>query len=526
MKPARDGMKRHSGAVDVLIVGAGAGGSTLAKELAEGGMSVVVLEAGPWLDTVEDFVNDELSMLGLVDWDELRISNGSDPLALGRINTGRGVGGSTTHFTAVKLRFHSEDFRLRSAEGVASDWPIDLDDLAPFYRQAEDFVGVSGPRSYPWGGRADGYDQGELSMSASDEKIAAGFEKLGMRWCMAPHAVLTAPMDGRSSCMNYGFCSNGCKSDAKGSALVTWIPAAVRAGAEIRDNAFVTRIDVDDHGFARGATYLHEGREHEQRARIVIVACYSIETPRLLLNSRCGLFPDGLCNSSGQVGRNLMVHPAAEVFGRFDEPLDSFLTPPVGILSEDPYGTQPGRDFVRGYVVNRYAHLPIDFITTLVRNNPDLWGERLFEVMDEYTHWGVLATMNEMLPRGTNAVTLDEEKDCNGVPVARVTMSYDDNDRRMLDASERHCEAIMQAAGATRTLHARSAVHVLGTCRMGSDPKTSVVDPWCRAHDVPNLYICDGSVFVTASAVNPSLTIEALALRTARQILRGRTGES
>ncbi len=519
MKPARDIMQRHNGPVDVCIIGAGAAGSTLAKELAEGGLSVVVLEAGPWLDTQKDFVNDELAMLGKVDWDDTRLSDGTDPLEIGRVNTGRGVGGTTIHFTSIKLRLHPTDFHLKSAHGLADDWPLGYEDLAPHYDYAEKFIGVSGPRDFPWGAPRDPYPQGELPLSASDEVIAEGLEKLGINWRMSPHAVLTGPMEGRSPCMFYGFCASGCKSDAKGSALVTWVPAAVRAGAEFREECFATRINLDTAGRARSVTYLQDGQEKEQAANLIIVSAYSIETPRLLLNSACPQFPDGLCNRSGHVGRNLMAHLAAEVYGHFNDPLDSFITPPVGIITQDFYGTQPGRDFVGGYTINRYAHFPIDFITKLLEGNPDLWGRKLFEVMDEYSHWAVLATMNEMLPRADNRVTLADEKDQNGVPVARVTMNYDDNDRKSLAAAHRQCEEILKVAGANRVLHTSGAVHIMGTCRMGHDPATSVVNSYCRSHDIENLYICDGSVFVTIGAVNPSLTIEAIALRTAQHIL-------
>jgi choline dehydrogenase-like flavoprotein len=526
MKPARDIMKRYQGTVDVCIVGAGAAGSTLAKSLAEAGLSVVVLEAGPWLDTQQDFINDELSMLGKLDWDDLRISGGNHPISLGRINTGRAVGGSTVHFTSIKLRLHPEDFLRGSRQGDGPDWPITYEELAPYYQKVEKFLGVSGPAYFPWGAFHGPYPQGELPLSAGDEVIARGFEKLHLRWCMAPHAVLTEGKDGRSPCMYYGFCVNGCKSDAQSTALVTWIPDAVKAGAEIREGCFAVRINLDSNGSARSVTYLHEGRETEQAARIIIVSCYSIETPRLLLNSACGQFPDGLGNRSGQVGRNLMVHPQAEVYAHFPEPLDHFITPPVGVMTQDSYGTQSGRGFSGGYTMVRNAHFPIDFITTLLTGNPHLWGPRLFQVMDGYTHWTSLVAMNEMLPREENRVTLAQEVDQNGIPVAQVTMNYNENDSNLLAASARHAEEVLQAAGADQILNTTGSGHLLGTCRMGNDPNTSVVDRYCRSHDIPNLYICDGSVFVTEGAVNPSLTIEALALRTADRILGGRSGRN
>lgn len=512
-------MTRHSGAVDVCIVGAGAAGSTLAKELAEGGLSVVVLEAGEWLDTVEDFINDELSMFGKLDWDDLRISEGADPIELGRQNTGRGVGGSTVHFTAMKLRLHPDDFRLRTNEAIADDWPLSYEELEPYYERAEDFVGVSGPRETPWEGFRAGYPQGELPMSAADEVIAQGFEKLGMQWRMTPHAILTAPREGRSPCMYYGFCTSGCKSDAKGSALVTWVPAAVKAGAEFRERCFARRINLGTDGLAQSVTYIQDGDERIQPARRIVVSCYSVETPRLLLNSVSPKFPQGLANTNGVVGHFLMVHPGIEAFGRFAEPLDPYIAPPVGILSQDTYGTRLGTNYHRGYTLNRYAHFPIDFATTLIKSHPELWGDELMKVLDAYPRWAILSSMNEMLPRQVNSVQLAEETDQHGVRVARVSMSYAENDKKMLADSQRTCDYVLRAAGAEEILPCKATYHVLGTCRMGEDPKRSVVDRDCRSHEVSNLYICDGSVFPTCGAVNPSLTIEAIALRTAERML-------
>ena len=519
MKPMRDSMRTYKGPVDVCIIGSGAAGSTLAKQLAEGGLSVVVLEAGRWLDTKEDFLNDELSMMGPLDWDDLRISDGSNPLALGRVNTGRAIGGSTVHFTAVKLRLHPDDFELQSRYGVGVDWPFGYDELAPYYHYAEEFVGVSGPRDFPWGGFHGPFPQGELPMQAADELFARGMEDLGIRWRATPHAILTGPKDGRSPCMYYGFCVNGCKSDAKGSALVTWVPAAVRAGAEFREECFATHIDMDASGNSSGVAYLYNGVEYRQEAAIVILACYSIETPRLLLLSSSGHYPNGLANSSGLVGKNLMVHPASEVLARFEQPVDHYTSPPVGILTQDFY-ENAAPEIPRGYTINRYAHFPIDFVSTLLIKDKTLWGKRMHDVMDSYTHWGVICSMCEQLPREENMVTLADEVDQHGIPVARVTMNYDDWDRALLDASRDKLAEIASAAGAIELRYSEYADHVLGTCCMGNDPGSSVVDQWCRSHDIANMFICDGSVLPTAGAVNPSLTIEALALRTAKHILR------
>ena len=505
-------MRHHDGTVDACIIGSGAAGGVLAKELAEAGMTVVVLEAGRWLDTQRDFVNDELSMLGTLDWDDLRITDGNDPLKLGRVNTGRAVGGTTVHYTAAALRLDPTDFDIATRDGVGVDWPFGYDELAPYYAQVERALPVSGPRTSAWASGAP-YPHGELPWSAKDDVLAVGFEKVGYRVEMTPHAIATGPVDGRSACMYYGFCMDGCKSDAKGSVNVNYLPKAVAAGAEIRPECFATRIETQD-GRATGVTYLRNGDEHFQAADRVIVCGYAIETPRLLLNS------GNLANSSDQVGRNLMVHSGPVVYGRFDRPLDSFITPPVGVFTRDPYPSDPSRrGFARGWLFNTYAQFPVNFAHSLVGDNPDLWGKDLMDVLDDYAHWGLIAGLGEVLPAPHNRVTLADEVDDNGIPVARVTFSLGDNDQALIAAMTDDGTRIMEAAGAGRILVSQGTHHVLGTCRMGNDPATSVVNADCRTHDIDNLWICDGSVLPTVGAVNPSLTIQAIATRTAHHMI-------
>lgn len=513
-------MKRYSGNVDVCIVGAGAAGGVLAKKIAKAGHSVVVLEAGQWLDTFDDMVNDELHMLqGQLDWDDLRITAGLDPIQLGRANTGRGVGGTTVHYTAAALRLHADDFQVRTIDGVADDWPIRYSDLDPYYTEVERELGVSGPLYYPWGEFHGPFPTGPLPMNARDEVIARGMHKLGMRFASCPHAVITAPWQGRSPCMYYGFCIHGCKSMAKSSTLVTYIPSAVEHGAEIRHGCMAFRVNHGADGRTTGVSYFDaNGKEREQRARIVILSCYAIETPRLLLNSASGKYPDGLANSSGMVGRNFMAHLGDTAYGRWDSPLDSFITPPVGVITEDPYGTRPGRDFVRGYSAQAYMLFPIEFAQAVVADNLHIWGKRLTDILDEYTRFAMLGIVGEALPSEANRVTLADEKDQRGIPVAKVYYTKDENSRRMSADGMKLCEDILKAGGAVETFATGGTIHLLGTCRMGDDASKSVVDKWCRSHDIPNLFVCDGSVFVTGGGVNPSLTIQALAARTADYI--------
>jgi len=521
MKPLKEEMKRYKGPVDVCIVGSGAGGAVLARELAHAGLSVVVIEAGPWLHTQEDFYNDELKMLdGRLDWDDLRITTGKDPLELGRVNTGRAVGGTTVHYTAVTLRLHEEDFELKTREGLALDWPITYKELEPYYRRVEKYLAVSGPRHFPWPPFHGPYPHPELPWSARDYKIAEGMAKLGLAAAKAPHAIIMGSKDGRSPCMMYGFCVHGCKSDAKSSALVTYIPDAVRNGAEIRDLCFAVKINTDKNGLARSVTYYDKGILTEQEAEVIIVSCYAIESPRLLLNSANPDFPDGLANSSGMVGKNLMVHLGDNVIARFDTVLDNWVTPPVGIMNEDRYSTDPKNGFVRGYTLESYNMFPIEFFTTLVTANPHLWGPRLMDIIDHYAYYTMLGNVGEVLPDEKNTVTLADEKDRYGVPVAKVTFSMDENSKKMSKHSMDLCDEILAGAGGTHVERIPGTIHLLGTCRMGDDPATSVVDKWCRSHDISNLFICDGSVFVTGGAVNPSLTIQAIATRTAGHIIK------
>jgi choline dehydrogenase-like flavoprotein len=423
------------------------------------------------------------------------------------------------HYTAATLRFHAHDFRVRSTDGVGDDWPIQYRDLERYYSKVEHELGVSGPLHFPWGEFHGPFPTGPLPMNARDEVIAEGMVKLGLTPAVCPHAVITAPWDGRSPCMYYGFCAHGCKSMAKSSTLVTYIPKAVDNGAEIRHGCMAFRINHGPDGKVTGVSYFDpDGKEQEQKARLIIVSAYAIETPRLLLNSATSRCPDGLANSSGMVGRNFMVHLGDNVYGRWDYPLDAFITPPVGVINEDRYRTDPQKDFVRGYSLEAYMLFPLEFAQVLIADNPHLWGKRLIDVLDEYTRFAMIGLVGEVLPSEQNLVTLAEEKDDFGIPVARIYYTKDENSRRMSADGVKLCEDILKAGGTVETFSTNGTIHLLGTCRMGDAPTRSVVNQWCRSHDISNLFICDGSVFVTGGAVNPSLTIQAIATRTADYI--------
>jgi choline dehydrogenase-like flavoprotein len=511
--------------VDFCIVGAGAAGSVLGAKLAEAGFTVVILDAGPHWDPTRDFVSDELGSRPLF-WTDERITGGRDPVELGSNNSGRGVGGSTVHYSMIAMRAHPEDFRRRTLEGEIAgadlrDWPITFAELEPYYEEVEQALQITGPTFYPWGTRRRRYPQREHELNASARVLVYGCTALGIPAAPAPVATLSAPHRDRPPCVYRGFCNYGCTTNAKSSVLVTYIPRAIRAGAEVRPNAMVVQVTHSAHRRATGVLYFRDGNvgtRFRQRAKNVVVAGYAIETPRLLLNSESAVFPDGLANSSGMVGKCFMVHSGHQVFARFADRINQYKAPPGLALTEHFNRTVLGAGFVCGYTVETVGPHAADFAAR-VTTARGFWGDELRRLMLDYNYYSGIGIVGEVLPQRSNEVRLHPtERDPYGLPVAHVVFSYHENDRRLIAHAIGQMERIMAAAGGTDVWSAERTAHLLGTCRMGSDPSDSVVNADCRAHDVPNLFICDGSVFPTGTAVNPSLTIEAIAARTADRI--------
>jgi choline dehydrogenase-like flavoprotein len=503
-------------AVDFAIVGAGAGGATLACKLAEAGFSVVVLEAGPFWRPLDDFASDEAAQQRLY-WTDERLTTGADPIALGGNNSGRGVGGSTVHFSMISLRFRPEWFKSRSLLGYGIDWPISYADMAPYYDEAERGLAVSGPVNYPWGPPRKRYPYREHEMNAAGLVLARGAEKMGVPWSAVPLATVSAPHGKSPPCVYRGFCNFGCSTNAKQSALVAWIPHALRAGAEVRDMAMVGRIELDAHGRASGVRYHRDGAWRFQSARNVVVAGYAIETPRLLLNSACGRFPQGLANSSGLVGTHLTTHAGPGVWARFDEEIRWNKGPPNMAVTEHWNYTDEGKDFDGGYAFMSQGPLPRAWAQVLATSR-GLWGEALRREMLDYNHMSGLVAVAETEPRAVNRVELADERDQYGLPIPRVVFSYSDNDKRLQEHARRFMWQMLEAAGGHAVWTNDDTSHIMGTCRMGADPATSVVNGDGRSWDIPNLWICDGSLFPTCGGVNPSLTIQALACRIAARI--------
>jgi choline dehydrogenase-like flavoprotein len=503
--------------VDFAIVGTGAGGGTLACKLAEYGFSVVALDAGPYWRPLEDFASDEHEQAKLY-WTDERITGGDDPIQFGANNSGKSVGGSTVHFAMVSLRFRPEWFKARTKLGYGADWPLDWREMWTYYDEVEQALKISGPVNYPWGPKRRRYPYRPHELNAAALVLAQGAEALGIAWSPTPLATVSAPRGHSPPCVYRGMCAIGCSTNAKQSVLITWLPRALAAGAEIRDLAMVGRVEHGDDGRVTGVRYIRQGGWRFQRARNVVVAGYAIETPRLLMNSATSRFPDGLANSSGLIGKNLMVQSNQAVWGLMNEEIRGYKGPPSLAITEHWNYTDRGKDFFGGYAYMSQGPLPLVWSGTQ-SSKRGLWGRRLLDEMEKYNHQVGLKIVGECLPQERNRVTLTDERDQYGLPVPRITYSFCDNDKRLIKHSLAFMREALEVSGATEIWdEADDTCHLNGTARMGDDPQTSVVNADCRSWDIPNLWICDGSVFPTVGGVNPSLTIQAIACRTADRI--------
>jgi choline dehydrogenase-like flavoprotein len=507
--------------VDLAIIGAGAGGGTLAQRLARQGWKVVVLESGPFWDPDRDWVSDEAGSHKLY-WTDERLIGGKDPVELGKNNSGHGVGGSMVHYAGYCPRFHPSDFEVRTRDGVGEDWPISYEDLKPHYERLELELPVAGDH-WPWGD-PHRYPHTAHPIAGGAEMAWAGARKLGIEMRVGPVGITNGSFGNRPHCIYRGFCLQGCKVNAKASPLVTHIPDAIEHGAEIRADCMVTAVDVDDSsGRVTGVRYIHGDRERVQRADAVAIAGYSIETPRLLLNSTSRRFPHGLANGNDQVGRCVMVQGATQVAGRFPEEMRMYKAPPPEISSEQFYETDPARGFARGFSIQTVGPLPIEWAQHVLADGH--WGPALREYMRDYNHWYTLGVLCELLPLPENRVTVAADvTDQNGIPVARMDYSQCENDRKNIAFAKRTLHDVFEAAGAQDVLVIDRYAHLVGGCRMGSDPERSVVDADHRAWEVPNLFVADGSVMPTQGSANPALTIMALASRLADRLNQKRFG--
>jgi choline dehydrogenase-like flavoprotein len=520
---------------DVLVIGAGAAGAAVVWMLARAGVGVVCLEQGDWVDPrALPHWRADWELHRHTDWSaepnvrrlpqDYPVNDAGSPISPLMYNA---VGGSTIHWSAHFPRFRPSDFRVRSLDGVADDWPIDYATLEPFFDMNDRMMGVAGITGDPAYPPKSPRQTPPIPLDTLGATMARGFDRLGWHWWPSDSAILTRDYDGRRACINCGPCDLGCPTGAKASTDITYWPKALASGARLETRARVREITLGPDGRVDGALYHDgEGRPREQKARAVVLAANGIGTPRLLLNSRSARFPDGLANQSGLVGRNLMFHPYAMVRGVFDQPLGGHRGP-IGcsLISQEFYETDLSRGFVRGYSFELLRGMgPVSTALWGMSAGRLPWGAGHHEAYaDVFARTAGVLAICEDLPELHNCVTLDPElTDGNGIPAPRIQYRLSENSQRMLEHGVARGRQVLEAAGAEWT-RVESPLrvagwHLMGTARMGSDPQRSVVNEWGRCHDVRNLFIIDGSVFVTAGAVNPTCTIQAFALHAADRL--------
>jgi choline dehydrogenase-like flavoprotein len=505
----------HDEVVDAVVIGTGAGGAPLLWRLARAGLRVVALEAGPWFENpAEDFASDEIGASKIY-WTDERLSGGADPTAFGGNNSGTGVGGSTLHYGAYVPRPDARDMKLKSSDGVAVDWPVSLEELTPYFVEVEEFLGVSGPAKYPWD-PARKYPLPPLPLNSSAIYMAVGAEAMGIRVAHAPIAATsqtyTRPEYGtRNACVNRGYCHQGCRNGAKASMDVTYLPAALRAGAEIREESFVHGVERDAHGRISAVLYTDkQGREQRQLTSNVFLCAGGVETPRQLLHW-------DIANSSGMVGRNFMAHISTQVWATMNAETRPYKGFPASLITED-FMRAKDADYAGGYLLQSYGTLPLSWAEQVVHGR-NLVGQALVDYLSKYNNVAGIGMNGDTLPQMNNRITLSDEKDARGLSKPLITFSLSENEKKMSAHAESNMRRILMAAGGKDLWSSQRTAHTIGTCRMGPDAGSSVVNAVGRSWDVPNLYVADNSVFPTSLAANPALTIMALSLRTADAFL-------
>ncbi len=502
----------------VVIIGSGAGGGTLGSALAQQGVDVVILEAGKRVE-YDDFINDEWGSFGQLAWLDNRTTSGNWRVSQDFANLPawivKAVGGTTTHWAGASLRFQEHELKALTNYGPVEganllDWPLTLADLEPYYAKAEDNMGVTRTNGIPG-----------LPASNNFKIFEAGAKALGYKDVHTGRmAINSEARDERSACQQTGFCFQGCKWGAKWSTLYVDIPKGEATGKlEVRSQSHVLKIEHNDAGKVTGVVYADkDGNQQVQKARIVCVAGNSFESPRMLLNSASAKFPDGLANSSGQVGKNYMRHMTGSVYAVFDKPVHFYRGTTMAGIIQDESRHDPSRGFVGGYELETLA-LGLPFMAAFL--NPGGWGRSFTSALDGYDRMAGMWIVGEDMPQEKNAVTLHPDaKDQYGMPVPNVHFDDHPNDVAMRNHAYSQGMALYDAVGATQTYPTPPypSTHNLGTNRMSEKPQDGVVNKWGQTHDIANLFVSDGSQFTTGAAENPTLTIVALALRQADHI--------
>lgn len=526
---------------DVLVVGAGPSGAAIAKAFADARMTVVCLEQGDWPDySTARSDQPEFEVAAGKAWSPLpnvRQGVGDYPIDESQADISalmwNGIGGSVMLYAGQWMRNMPSDFRVKTLDGVADDWLFTYEDLVPYYAQAERDFAVAGLHGDPAVPSSDSYPMLAAPIGQAGRRVAGGHNKLGWHWWPGSNAIATRTYGNLKPCVQRGTCIWGCIDGAKSTPDITHWPDMVARGVHLVARAAVARVEVDVQGRASGVVYVDAaGRERRQRARLVVLAANGVGTPRILLMSASAQHPDGLANSSGLVGKRLMMHPYAAVVGTFDDPIGT-TQGAYGqlIYSLQFYETDVNRGFVRGA---KWNLMPTGGPIAMMRPFPwgdssRMWGENFHRTvrsrLNHSVNWGITC---EDLPEEKNQVQLsDTMVDSYGLPAAKIVYETSENSRRMLEFHTARAEESLRASGASSVSIApqvrETGWHLLGTTTMGDSASTSVTDGYGITHDVPNLVIADGSTWPTSAGMNPTATVAAMALRTADHLIRNRT---
>ena len=521
---------------DVVIVGAGPTGAVAAKRFAEAGMSVICLEQGEYPDYTlvkNEGLDFEFTKDRFYKWNPNKRQASSDypvndvesevsPLMW------NGVGGSSMLYAAAWHRLKPSDFRVRTLDGVADDWPISYEDLAPYYdRTNEDFSvsGVAGDPAYPY----HDIPLPPFNFGDMERKVIAAHERLGWHWWPGTNAIASVKHGNLQPCVRRAGCLWGCFEGAKASVDRTHWPALRGRGVDLVQKARVLRVETDDDGLATGVTYVDRdtGATHFQAGRIVVVCANGLGTPRLLLNSASNSHPNGLANASGMVGKRLMMHPIATVIGLYEDFFETWQGPfGQRLYSLEFSETRKDTDFVRGAKWQLMGTGgPLNTIGSFPWGDKAGWGPDFHKTVHQRfgrsMDWTIII---EDLPEAHNMVVLDSSlTDEDGMPAPKMIYKNNENTHRMTKFNVEMAARSLRESGAYHILEApfvrETGWHMLGTCVMGNDKRNSVVDGYCRAHDCENLFIFDGSVMPTSGNVNPTGTVVALALRGAEAVV-------
>lgn len=514
------------GRFDAIVVGSGAAGSAMAARLAEGGKHVLILEAGPQR-ALGDFVSSTLHARRRKWSGSPVIEAGANPV--GHVfNSGYGVGGSAMHHYAVWPRMHEEDFDVRSRYGVGLDWPLRYDELEPWYDEVQQEAGIAGDATQEiWRPRGAPYPMPPVPTFPQGTLIARGFARLGRTVAPLPLAVTTTSYHGRAVCLWDGWCDAGCPIGALANPLTLHLPRALAAGATLVADCTVTRILSNEDGTRVIGVEAVEGNGTRLtlRSDLVVLAAFAIENPRLLLASANARHPQGLGNAHGFVGRYLMSHSAGLVYGLFDEDTRCYMGAFGGqLLNQDGY---PKKTHARSGAFGSYQWMiaqavkPNDLLG-ISTTRPDLVGAPLQVFMKRAARgFAGMTAVIEDLPLAANRVTLSEEKDALGVPLARAVHDAHAQSSALWEATLREGKAVFEAAGAREVWTGpRGSMHIMGGTIMGRSARDSVTNGVGQVHGLPNLFVAGPGLFPTSGGVNPTFTVHALAARSAAHLLR------